>query len=255
MEQELRFHPDIADWWQELVRLPGRLGRIHVWSATDHPLHARLADAEEHPTTTLLACLRGVVRVEGGASLDLRPGDVLLLRAGAWHRHHPLRPGGVSFRQGFMAGRSDWHLAGPGLTGIASIAAEPSRGLIERAVEDTAARPALLRDLLATVVRERPEPLQAAHPALLRMEYEIYRAMHLPGQVPRIIRASGVSRAQAYRLARGHWGVGLAKHLQRTRTVLAAALLDQGLAPAEAARRAGFTSLRSLHLARRRRPG
>lgn len=253
MEQELRFHPDIAEWWQELARMPGRIGSIHVWSAAEHQLHARLADAEEHPTTTLVACLRGVVRVEGSARLDLQPGDILLLRAGAWHRHHPLRPGSVSFRQGFMAGRSDWHLTGPGLTGIASIAAEPSRSLIERAVVEAAARPALLRELLANVVRERPEPLQAAHPALLRMEYEIYRAMHLPGQVARIIQASGVSRAQAYRLARSHWGVGLAEHLQRTRTMLAQALLDQGLAPAEAARRAGFTSPRSLRLARNRR--
>jgi AraC-like DNA-binding protein len=249
MEQELRFHPDIADWWQELVLLPGRLGRIHLWSAADHPLHARLLNAEEHPTTTLVACLRGVVRVEGRISLDLRPGDVLLIRAGVWHCHHALRPGGVSFRQGFMAGRSDWHLSGADLTGIASIAAEPSRGLIERAVGDVGARPALVRDLLATVARERPEPLQAAHPALLRMEYEIYRAMHLPGQVSRIIRASGVSRAQAYRLARGYWGVGLAEHLQRTRLVLAEALLAQDLTPTEVARRAGFTSLRSLRLA------
>jgi len=255
MEQELRFHPDIADWWQELARLPERLGRIQVWHAADHSLLPHVADAEEHPTTTLVACLRGVIRIEGAEVLDLHPGEVVLIRAGAWHRHHVLRPGSVCFRQGFMAGRSDWHLAGHGLTGIASIAAEPSRTLIERAVADQQARHDVLREVIATVVRERPEPLQAAHPALLRMEYDIYRVMHLPGQVARIVRASGVSRAQAYRLAKEHWGVGLSEHLQRTRTILAEALLAQGVQPAEAARRAGFTSVRAQRQARARWSG
>lgn len=255
MEQELRFHPDIADWWQELVRLPDRLGRIHVWHAADHPLHPQLADAEEHPTTTLVACLRGVIRIEGANVLDLHPGDVLLKRAGVWHRHHVLRPGSVCFRQGFMAGRSDWHLAGHGLTGIASIAADPSRILIERAVTEETARLDLVRELIATAVRERPEPLQAAHPALLRMEYDMYKVMHLPGQVSRIVCASGISRAQAYRLAKEHWGVGLSEHLQRTRTILAEALLAQGLKPFEAAQRAGFTSVRAQRLARARWSG
>lgn len=56
------------------------------------------------------------------------------------------------------------------LTGITSIAAEPSRRLIGRAVRDAVVRPTLLHDLLASMVLERPEPPQTAHPALLRME-------------------------------------------------------------------------------------
>lgn len=64
-----------------------------------------------------------------------------------------------------------------------------------------------------------------------------------------------MSRAQAYRLAREHWGVGLGEHLQRTRTALAGALLAEGLAPAEVARRSGCTPLRSLRMAQGRHGG
>lgn len=254
MLQVLGFSPAMADWWQDLKRLRSALGRVQVWTAAAHPRRPELAESEQHPTVTLVLALRGVVRVEGATALDLHPGDALVLHAGAWHRHHPLRPGSVCFRQGFITGRSDWHLAGHDLLGMAGIPTEPSRTLLERLSAQTGAedRRATLGELVHAVIHERTTPISLGHPALLRMELALYHTLHLERPCRRVVQASGLSRAQAYRLAREHWGVGLSGFHRSLQLALARDLLAHGLDSGEAAHRAGFPSAQALRLALRR---
>ena len=79
--QSLRFRPEVVDWWLALRALAEHPGRVHRWSAAEHP-PAPDQTLEQHGTVTLIACLRGVCRIEDGrARIDLRAGDVVLVRS------------------------------------------------------------------------------------------------------------------------------------------------------------------------------
>ena len=252
MQQTMRFHPEVVEWWLELRALAERLGRVTVWRALDHPPQ-QAGELSQHPTVTLVACLRGTVRVQGRQHLDLAPGDVLLLQAGAWHGHPTLRRGAVAYMQGFIAGRSDYHLASAEILSIASIPAQPYRRLLDEAARcaDEGQCRRLVVEAISSMVRERTEPLAAPHPALLAMEYELYTTLHLPTAITRVVRASGLSRAQAYRLAHEHWGNSLASLRRHLRTTLADELAINGVAEEDIATRCGFNGVLALRRGQR----
>lgn len=247
MAEALQFHPDAVAWWQALTDLPGNLGRIQVWRAGDHPPTPD-PGFEQHGTTTLVACLRGRVRVEGlDDRCDLGAGEVLLLRAGTWHRHAPLRPGSLAFFQGCIAGRSDFFLDSHDRHLVGSVPMEPSRTLLERAARAAESdRADLIADLIAGTTHEQTQPLTGQHPALLQMVFAIWRHLHQPRALERILAATGLGRAQAFRLCRRHFGIPPAELLRRERLRLAEDLLEDGLGVAETAMRCGFASRRSF---------
>jgi AraC-like DNA-binding protein len=245
MTSQVRFDPELVDWWQLLRRIAGELRRVHVWHPAAHPPGQEVADLHQHGTVTLVLGLAGVVRLEDQRdSLDLRPGDALLVHPGAWHRHVPVRPGSLSFGQGFIAGRSDYLFASAGRRLMAAVPPEPSRGQMDAALAaaDEPARRRSLAALLATVVAEASEPLATPDPALLRMEYALWENLHRPGGAELLVQASGTGRARAFRLCQQHWGAGPATVLRRERLRLARSLLAVGLPVAEVAWRCGFAS-------------
>ena len=254
--EHLRFTPELIEWWQRLTALPERLGRVHAWRASDHPPRLDGPVMHQHHTTTLVACLRGAVRVEGGAGhLDLRERDALLIQAGTWHGHATLRPGSVWFGQGFMGGRSDYILQSAATTLASSVPSEPSSRLMEHALKakDEGDRRKRTAELLRTVVAERSEPLAAPHPALPLMEMALWNHLHQPGGAELVLRASGLGRTRAYRLFTEHWGMPPYQALREERLRLARALLAESMTVAEVAARCGFASRVAFTRAYKRR--
>jgi AraC-like DNA-binding protein len=243
MKETVRFRPEAVRWWSALMGVSARLGRVHRWQAQGHGPGAELSGLEQHPTVTVVLCLAGVARIEAAdIRVDLRDGDALVIQPGTWHRHAPLRPNCLLYRQGIFAGRSDFVFEDQELTLVASWPEHPASELLAALgdTNDEIERVRRLRALLAHLASESAEPLGSNHPAMLAMEYALYQNLHRSDCVERVVAAAGVSRAQAYRLCRTRWGCGIATVVRQARLDLARHLLRDGLPIGEAARRCGI---------------
>ena len=248
--ETVSFRPEIVHWWRLLEDLPFRMGRIHCWLAADSAPDGD--DMHQHHTVTLVACLSGVVRIAHPRHrIDLQPGDAVLIEAGAWHRHARVRHGTVAIGQGFMGGRSDWLLHTSDLQLVSSVPTEPSRQLLERTlaahVEDQ--RRSILAEHLRGFITERSQPITAAHAAFPAMELAMWDNLHHGNVVEAMVQASGLSRAQAYRVFRTCSGVAPAQTVRRERIALARQLLKDGATATTAAERAGFADVRAMRRA------
>lgn len=243
MQENVRFLPQTVAWWSRLTAIGQRLGRVHRWLASEHGPGTADLQLEQHSTDTLVLCLAGAIRIEDGRQrLDLGPGDAVVIRPGAWHRHAPLRPGTLVYQQGVLAGRSDFFLEDASLRMFASWPEQPAWRLMAAigADDDEDGRRRRLRELLAHLATESAGPLPVAHPAMLRMEYALWQNLHRSDCVARIIAAGGLARAQAYRLFRERWRCGLASAVRRSRLSLARELLRDGMPLAEVVARSGI---------------
>jgi AraC-like DNA-binding protein len=238
------FDPLILQWWSLLSAQASRIQQVAWWPADAHGPDPANRGQEAHHTPTLVLCLAGAVRIEDRRDrCDLAVGEALIIAAGAWHRHAPLRPGAVCYRQGVVGGRSDFFLHDHAQTVVASVPEQPCASLLERAASPLAAqRRQGVRDLLATVLQERAAPLDAGHRAVLAMEYALWDHLHQRDAMRRILAASGLARAQAYRVFSAHFAAGISSVLRRERLTLARRLLASGLGVAEVAERCGFAS-------------
>lgn len=249
-----RLTPEAIDWWIRLRGLPGRLGRVHRWLATEHPPTADSGHSL-HAVTTSVICLTGAVRVSaGGQRLDLIPGDAVIIQPGAWHRHEPLRRGSLAFQQGVIQGRSDFWFVTHERQLMGSVPEQPSHRLLDHAAAaaDESRRKTILSELIANLVRESVEPLRPVDPAVARMNAVLWRLVGEAGSAEAIIRAAGLGRVQAYRLFTRHHGQPPATVLRNDRLTLARSLLAAGLPVAEVARRCGFASRQAFSRAYRR---
>lgn len=236
--------PELLDWWLLLRRLPEDLHRVHRWTADGHPPDLHSA-GHLHATATHITCLQGVVRVTYREEhLDLQAGEALVIAAGAWHLHQRLRGDGVLFQQGVRGGRSDFWLGDRHERLFGTVPAEPSHRLMEAAVAaaDPQRRRELFRELVRNFNRETIEPLRDQRPEVDRMEQALWRYMSSPGSAEDVIRAAGISRAQAYRRFVEHFGQPPGRVLLGMRLDHARGLLRQGIAVAEVASRCGFAS-------------
>lgn len=248
--ETVSFRPEIVDWWRLLQELPPRLGAVHRWRAADHP--PRGSGLHQHHTVTMVLCLAGAVRIAHPADrIDLSAGDALLVEAGAWHHHAPLRSGCVAFGQGFMGGRSDWIMHSAGLELVSSVPTEPSLGQLERALalDDGSGRQRLLAEHLRGFLTERSQPISADHRAYPAMELALWDNLHRRGTVAAMVRASGLSRAQAYRIFTACSGTAPAQAVRRERLALARRLLGDGTGAATVAERCGFPGIRAMRRA------
>ena len=247
--ETVSFRPEIVRWWRDLETLPERLGRVHRWPAAGHGPDAPVPHLHQHHATTLVVCLSGVARIEHAAGrIDLKGGDAVVVEVGAWHRHATLRAGSLAFGQGFLAGRSDWILVSPELQLVSSVPEQPSLGVLDNvyAATDEAERRRRLAAHLRAFAAERSQPISAPHPAFPAMEMALWTHLHLPGTVEAMVRASGLSRAQAYRVFTTCTGSSPAEAVRRERITLAKRLLRDGASETVACERCGFASARAL---------
>src|SRR4051812_44646759 len=108
MARASSFDPVLFRLWALLHDAARAVRQVTVPSAD----RARIRPDESmqvHAVTTVEAALAGVVRItlSGGETYDLHAGEVLVIRAGIWHHHAPLRPGAVSYHQGLLGEVSD----------------------------------------------------------------------------------------------------------------------------------------------------
>jgi hypothetical protein len=224
--EEVRFRPELIAWWGGVAHWAKDIHACHRWLAKDHPMATGSDSAlEQRSIPTAILCVSGSARVESSdVRLDLAPGEMLTIAPGAWHRHLPLRPGAVVYRQGFIFARSDFFLMDSHLHFVATIPEEPSRRTMEEILlsPEPDRRLALARRHLASVVNENAKPRPMSHPAVLAMIYALQNTLHLRHGVEAAVHASGLSRAQAYRWFKADTGVGLATMRRHLRQELAA---------------------------------
>jgi AraC-like DNA-binding protein len=233
--------PVFRRWWRLIDDLPGFQGTVHRW--LDGPAPPMGADGHLHVTPTSVTCLEGVVRIVApNRSIDLKPGEVLLMAAGVWHRHEPLRSSSLWFGQGFLPACSDVLIGDQHREWRGRLPSQPSRGLMEKALasKDEAQRRDRFIELMQQVLRESVDDLPFANPALQRMIARLWSNLHLGVTVDGLVRASGLSRAQAYRLFTEGYGVAPKTAITTGRLWLAQGLLASGLSMAEVANRCGF---------------
>lgn len=245
--------PDQRRWWRLLEDLPGRLARVERWIEAPPPVDA---DGDHlHTVPSLVACLAGVVRAHGPAgTCDLQPGEALVIAPGVWHEHVPVRAGTVFFAQGFLPTASDVLLGDHRRRFCGLLPREPSHRLCAQvlAAADPGRRLAHLRALLAQVLAEAVADQGMADPVFRRMVKRLWCDLHRGVGVDDLVRASGRSRAQAYRVFTAGYGLPPKAALEAARVELAASLAAAGLTPAAVARRCGFASARTLARARAR---
>ena len=131
---------------------------------------------------------------------------------------------------------------------------EPSHRLCRLALTaaDPQPRRQHLRALLAQVLAEQVADQGAVHPAVRLMVKRLWSGLHCGVTVDDLVRASGLSRSQAYRVFTVSYGASPKAALEGARVELAESLAATGLTTTEVARRSGFSSLRALARARTR---
>lgn len=242
--------PRERQWARLLEALPGRLVVVHRWAGWRDP--ERDAVGHLHHVPTLVACLAGTIRVERpDERLDLGPGEVLVIAPGVWHRHSSPRGSSVAWMQGFMAGFSDvlcWDAQG---AWGGAVPMQPSLLLVGRLLAGPT--PAQAAELVRQVLNEdiTPRP-SSGHPAVERMLRVFWSGLQRGIDAAEVVRSSGLQRSRAWQLFTTAYGLPPHRALLDARRSLAQGLLDAGLAPGEAARRAGFRDAASFARERRR---
>lgn len=248
--------PTSRRWWRLLDALPGRLGRVHRWFALPHDVIT--GTGHLHASPTAVVCLEGVVRIRRPHGvLDLQPGDALLVAPGVWHYHEPLKRGSSWYGQGFLAGWSDLAMGEPGREWRGKVPSHPSRQLIDRAlsVDDADDRRAVFAELVGQVLGESVIEQVFAHPALRAMLKRMWSRLHHGVSVDDLVRASGLSRAHAYRVFAEGYGVPPKEALATARLWLADGLLGADLPVGEVARRCGYANAGTFSRAWKRAHG
>lgn len=248
--------PTQRRWWRLLDELPHRLIAVHQWHSG--PLPPREGGGSLHANPTSVVCLVGVVRIRRpDLVIDLHPGEALVIAAGVWHEHEPLRRGSVWFGQGFLPAWSDVVLGDAAASWSGKLPSEPSRRLMDTvlAQTDPARRRQVFAELIRQVLSESVTDLVFAEPALQRMVRRLWNSLHRGVTVADLVRASGLSRAQAYRLFTAGYGVPPKAAIARNRLWLAESLLASGLPIATVAARCGYPSADTFTRAWKRAQG
>jgi AraC-like DNA-binding protein len=235
--------PTFRRWWRLIDDLPGKLSQVVVWK--DGPSPPLTGDGHLHVTPTSVVCLDGVVRIVApGKTVDLQPGQALIVGPGVWHRHETLRRGSVWFGQGFLPSCSDVLIGDADREWRGRLPSQPSRRLMEAALAapDDKGRITGFSELIKQILSESVDDLPFANPALQRMIARLWSNLHRGVSVEDLIRASGLSRAQAYRIFTEGYGVPPKDAIATARLWLAEGLLNNGLSVAAVADRCGFPS-------------
>lgn len=237
-------------WWCLLDELPTRLGTVHCWSG-GRILAPFSQDGSFHANPTSVVCLAGVIRIRSAKdTIDLHPGEALLIGAGIWHVHEPLRPGSVGFGQGFLPAWSDVLLQDPHHEWRGRLPSEPSRRIMDAALltPSLAKRRALFAELVTQVLAETVNDLSFSAP-VRRMVDHLWSQIHLGVKVDDLVRVSGLSRAQAYRMFTAGYGLPPKEAIARTRMWLAEGLIAGGISASEAARQSGYPTVETFRRA------
>ena len=249
---------DALRLWRLTEQLAEDIRRVRVLPARQRPGkgsgRAALREAHHHHVPTLIACLTGVVRIESAVGpIDLAPGEVLAVAAGAWHTHAPLRPGCSAYLQGAWPLVSDVWLMEAERCWRTLLPVQPSLRLMQElvAAPDQAAQRPLAADLVGQCLSGASATWQVTAAQKAMANY-LWRNMHRPITAAQVLAASGLGERQAHRQFRAYYGATPKQILLRFRLDMAGQLLAEGAAVSEAAAACGFTDRADLTRAWRR---
>lgn len=245
------FDPATIRLWELVRGFHGRLGRIQRLGTRDSP--DRLATISHmHPVPTLQICLLGSARVHSQQPhpIDMRPGDLLIIAPGAWHRHETVRADSVLYSQGLMPTHSDlalWRGADPIML---TIPLEPTRLLMHRLLDASPGTDhyTTCDEIVAQFLHEQAHPAAVLEGPLAAMTYFLWHHFHEPITAADVLQRSGIGATQATSIFRGFHGCSPGETLLRSRLAIARQLVEEGLPIGSIPRRCGFNS--GNHLAR-----
>lgn len=222
--------------------------RVDVLPARSSPL-PQLQSPHQHHVPTLVACLRGAVRVSyAGGEINLVGGEAVVVAPGAWHRHEHLRGECVGYGHGQRPQYADAELYDAQSLHIVRLPIEPSHALLNQMLvaSDPWVRQECADTLLSQVLNGEALP-QVLEPAQARMEAYIWHNLHRPNLTAvDILTYSGLSHRQAHRLFIEHYGETPKQILLRYRLALAKQLMREGLTMTKAAHASGFANRTNL---------
>jgi AraC-like DNA-binding protein len=247
------YDPAVARAMARIAALAAGLRRVERWAAReDHGVGDHF-----HAIPTLVVCLAGAVRVEGGprGRIDLSAGEAVLIPPAARHRHAPLRGAAQYLDLGFVAEVTDFDIRGDGVHAWGRAPREPYRTRMERMLGAAAGeRLELGRRLCGELAQERLMSMRLPHAAVSRMSARLWRGS--PGlTAAALVRASGLRASQAHALFREFFGETPKQAILSLRLGIARQLIEEGAGVAEAAARAGFRRRADLTRAWRLRHG
>lgn len=244
----------MAMWSRLAEAADGGIAAVHHWGLSDGLPVGTPTPAHQHTVPTLVLCLSGVVRVQGKAVLDLKPGELLLIEPGVWHDHVAHKPGCTSFGLGFLADRCDVLFFDHQQTLWGAVPQDPYRRLVEELMAASALseRLPLADEILAQVVHDRVNYVDWLQPAVLEMAAYLWNHLHEPIHADAVVAHSSLGRTQSFALFKSFFGRSPKQELLAQRLALARHLIRRGLSVTEAASRSGFPGRADLTRAHRR---
>jgi AraC-like DNA-binding protein len=245
--------PAVFACWRQVDAWAGRLRSARLVRAREAAMAPGFA-GQVHAVPTLVCCLRGTARIAlATRGVDLAAGEAAMIAPGAWHAHPPLKPGSMVYAQGLLARRSDVLLITPERRCWLMISAAPAETLLARAMtaSDQQARLHAVQECIASFAREPAEAWIMREPEQ-RMAGYLWSNFTQPIRPGDILRASGLSRAQAHQVFRGCFGETPLAALTSARLTLASHLEVEGFDPQAIAQRCGFPSLAHWRRCQRR---
>jgi AraC-like DNA-binding protein len=256
--REVLLDPERVAMWSRFQALAAQGARaLHQWGPHDGLPFASPLPAHQHTVPTLTVCLSGRIRIEGRATIDLLPGDLLLIEPGCWHRHQPYRHGATAFALGFLAGRCDMIFFEQEAQLWGAVPEQPYHGLVTALLDERqeGGRLRLVDEILRGITRERVDFLDWIQPGMLAMAEWLWQRLHLRVEVDAVLAHGGLGRTAGFRLFKEFFGRTPKQELLAQRVALARHLVRRGLPFGEVATRSGFASRAGMTRAFHRRLG
>ena len=256
--REVLLDPERVAMWARFQELAAQgIRTLHQWGPDDGLPFASPLPAHQHTVPTLTACLSGRVRIEGHTTIDLVPGDLLLIEPGCWHRHQPYRPGSTAFALGFLAGRCDMIFFEHAAQLWGAVPELPYLSLVANLLAERheAERLRLVDEILRGVTRERVDFLDWLQPGMLAMAEWLWQHLHLRVDVDAVVARSELGRTAGFRLFKEFFGRTPKQEMLAQRVALARHLLQRGVSVSAAAWRSGFATRAEMSRSFRRRLG
>ena len=238
------FDPARASLWERFFTLAREgVKRFHQWTPGDGLAFGAAAPGHQHTMPTLMLCLGGQLRVVGRQTLDLGPGDLLLIEPGCWHQHPALRPGTSYFALGFLAGRCDMKFCDGENQLWGAVPEQPCRQQMEALMfaPDDGERLRLVDDLLGGIAEQPIAGVDWLQPGVHGMAKWLWLHLHERVDGRAMLAHAGLSRSTGFRLFQRFFGHSPRRELMAQRAELAGHLVRRGFMLGDVARRCGLS--------------
>ncbi len=251
------FDPGRAALWERFIALT-QVGvkAFHQWTPGDGLAFGSALPAHQHTMPTLMLCMSGQIRVVGRQSIDLGPGDLLMIEPGCWHEHPPLRPGTSYFALGFLAGRCDMKFCDEQHQLWGAVPEEPFRQHMDALMftSDGGERLRLIDEILGGIADQPIATVDWQQPGVHGMAKWLWLHLHERVDGRAMLAHAGLSRSTGFRLFQRFFGHNPRRELMAQRAELAHHLMRRGFMLGDVARRCGLSGASEVRQLLAKRP-